>query len=57
MTVIAAVSLAGGYTYRAIKSYASVIRQDGADKSITGRVTPGDFVKPGDVITIYERRF
>ncbi len=56
-TILSVVANSGGYTYRAIKSYASVIRQDGPDKSITGRVTPGDFVKPGDVITIYERRF
>jgi len=56
MTMLSAVSVAGGFTYRAVEGYASVVRRDG-DKSIEGKVTRGSFLKPGDVLTIYERHF
>jgi polysaccharide biosynthesis/export protein len=56
MTVIAAVSLAGGYTYRAIKAYESIVRTTNTTTD-EGRVKPSDRVAPGDVITIYDRRF
>jgi polysaccharide export outer membrane protein len=56
MTVIAAVSLAGGYTYRAVKSYESVVRTQGS-KTSNGLVKPQDRLEPGDVITIYDRVF
>jgi len=54
MTVIAAVSLAGGYTYRAIQSYEGVVRTEGA-KTSDGLVRPQDRLQPGDVITIFDR--
>jgi len=56
MTVVAAVSLAGGYTYRAIQSYEGVVRTQGARTS-DGLVKPEDRLEPGDVITIYDRVF
>ncbi len=56
MTVIAAVSLAGGYTYRAVKDYESVVRTQGT-KTSDGLVKPQDRLEPGDVITIYDRVF
>jgi polysaccharide export outer membrane protein len=56
MTVIAAVSLAGGYTYRAVKTYESVVRTQGK-KTDNGLVKPQDRLEPGDVITIYDRVF
>ncbi len=56
MTVIAAVSLAGGYTYRAVKNYESVVRTQGS-KTTNGLVKPQDRLEPGDVITIYDRVF
>jgi len=56
MTVVAAVSLAGGYTYRAIKAYESIVRTTKAT-TVQGRVAPADRVAPGDVITVYDRRF
>ena len=56
MTVVTAVAVAGGFTYRAVQSYASVVRtSDGA--AMEGRATRQDFVRPGDVITVFERRF
>jgi polysaccharide biosynthesis/export protein len=56
MTAIAAVSIAGGYTYRAIESYVGILRKEGTT-SVTGRAQPQDKVAPGDVITVYDRRF
>jgi polysaccharide biosynthesis/export protein len=56
MTAIAAVSIAGGYTYRAIESYVGILRKEGTT-SVTGRAEPQDKVAPGDVITVYDRRF
>jgi polysaccharide export outer membrane protein len=56
MTVVTAAAVAGGFTYRAISDYASVVRtHDGV--AIEGKATRQTFIEPGDVITIYERRF
>lgn len=56
MTVVTAVAVAGGFTYRAIESHASIVRTtDGM--AIEGRATRQTFVQPGDVITVFERRF
>jgi polysaccharide export outer membrane protein len=56
MTVVTAAAVAGGFTYRAISDYASVVRtRDGV--AIEGKATRQSFVQPGDVITIFERRF
>ena len=56
MTVVTAVAVAGGFTYRAIESYASVVRTtDG--QAIEGKALRQSFIRPGDVITIFERRF
>ena len=56
MTVVTAAAVAGGFTYRAIQDYASVVRtQNGG--AVEGRATRQAFIQPGDVITIYERRF
>ena len=54
MTVIAAVSLAGGYSYRAIQGYEGVVRTQGK-KTSDGLVKPQDRLVPGDVITIFDR--
>jgi polysaccharide export outer membrane protein len=56
MTVLTAVSVAGGFTYRAIQDYASVVRVTG-DKAEESRAQRQTFIQPGDVITIYERVF
>jgi polysaccharide export outer membrane protein len=56
MTVLTAVAVAGGFTYRAVEDYASVVRTTG-DKPMEGKVVRHSLVEPGDVITIFERRF
>jgi len=56
MTVVSAVAVAGGYTYRAVEDRASIVRStDG--KAVEWRAERQTFVRPGDVITVYERRF
>lgn len=56
MTVLTAVAVAGGFTYRAVEDYASVVRSSG-DEAMTGRVSPQSTIAPGDVVRIFERHF
>ncbi len=56
MTLLTAVSVAGGFTFRAVTDYASVVRSDN-EHAVEGRVGRQSFIQPGDVITIYERVF
>ena len=56
MTVVTAVAVAGGFSYRAVQSYAAIVRSV-EGKAVEGRVSRQAFVRPGDVITIFERRF
>lgn len=56
MTVVTAVAIAGGFTYRAVEDESSIVRTvDG--KAIEGRAGRETYVRPGDVITVYERTF
>lgn len=56
MTVVTAAAVAGGFTYRAVSDYASVVRtRDGI--AVEGKATRQAFIQPGDVITIFERKF
>jgi polysaccharide biosynthesis/export protein len=56
MTLVSAAAAAGGFTYRAVGDYASVIRiVDG--ESVEGKASRQALVQPGDVITVFERRF
>ncbi len=56
MTVLTAVAVAGGFTYRAVEDRFSVVRavdghkQEGLAKRQTG-------LQPGDVVNVYERSF
>jgi len=56
MTVVTAVAVAGGFTYRAVEDRAGIVRSI-EGKAIEGRAERQTYVQPGDVITIYERRF
>ena len=56
MSVLSAIAVAGGYTYRAATPYVRVVRAAGRTTQ-TGRATPQDYVAPGDVVTIFERRY
>ena len=56
MTVLTAVALAGGFTYRAVENHAVILRgsNDHVTEGVAGR---GAYVHPGDVVTIEERWF
>jgi polysaccharide biosynthesis/export protein len=56
MTMLTAVSIAGGFTYRAVQAYAGVTRDTGA-RPVQYRAPLFALAQPGDVITIYERNF
>lgn len=56
MTVLTAVAIAGGFTYRAVEHYASIVRTTG-DQAVEGKVMRQSLVQPGDVVTVFERRF
>ncbi len=56
MTVLAAVALAGGFTYRAVDDVAAVVRSDHG-QAVEGRATRQTALEPGDVVTVFERRF
>ncbi len=56
MTVLTSVAVAGGFTYRGYQNYASVIRTKGGTAA-EGLAKPSDFVAPGDVVKVFERRF
>jgi len=56
MTVLTAISIAGGFTYRAEQDYAGVTRDTGS-AAVQYRASTFAIVQPGDVITVFERRF
>jgi polysaccharide biosynthesis/export protein len=56
MTVVTAVAVAGGFTYRAVEGYASVVRTTGG-QAVEGKATRETYLQPGDVVTVFERRF
>ena len=56
MTVVSAAAVAGGFTYRAVEGYASVVRLVDGD-SVEGKAPRQAPVQPGDVITVFERKF
>jgi len=59
MTMLDAVALGGGFTYRAVTSYASDVRtgEHSAGGPMEGKVYRWTVLEPGDVVTIYERYF
>jgi polysaccharide export outer membrane protein len=56
MTMLTTVAVAGGFTYRGVQDYASVVRTTN-NEAVAGKVTPLSFIAPGDVVNVYERRF
>jgi len=56
MTFLNAVSMAGGFTPRAVKTYATVVRAT-PQGTVKGRITQLSKVEPGDIITVEERNF
>jgi polysaccharide export outer membrane protein len=56
MTVVTAAAVAGGFTYRAVEGYAAIVRTV-EGKAIEGRASRQSYIQPGDVVTVFERRF
>jgi polysaccharide export outer membrane protein len=56
MTMVSAAAVAGGFTYRAVQDYASVVRTVDGD-SAEGKVPRDGLIQPGDVVTVFERKF
>ncbi len=56
MTVLTAISIAGGFTYRAVQDYVGVTRDTGSH-AVQYRAAIFAMAAPGDVITVFERRF
>jgi len=56
MSYLTAVAIAGGFTYRARKSYVYVIRGDDVKKK-EHKLEISDKVQPGDIIRVAERLF
>jgi polysaccharide biosynthesis/export protein len=56
MTVVTAVAVAGGFTYRAIDDYAAIVRTI-EGKAVESKASRQSYVQPGDAITVFERRF
>ncbi len=57
MTMLTAVAVAGGFTYRAQTDYASVLRTEADGKAIEGRASRDVEIQPGDVIDVLERYY
>jgi polysaccharide export outer membrane protein len=59
MTMLDAVALGGGFTYRAVTGYASDVRSGdhAASGPMEGKIYRSTVLQPGDVVTIYERYF
>jgi polysaccharide biosynthesis/export protein len=59
MTVVTAVAVSGGFTYRAVTDRFSIVRTSTSNRqtSIEGVAGRATLVQPGDVITVFERVF
>lgn len=56
MTMLTAVAIAGGFTYRAVEDYAADVRTV-SGHAVQGNIGPESFLAPGDVVKVYERHF
>lgn len=57
MTALSAVAVAGGFNYRAIQDYVSITRIGPDGRAIEYRAPRDALIQPGDVVTVFERRF
>jgi polysaccharide export outer membrane protein len=55
-TVLSAVAIAGGFTYRARTDYVSITRKVG-EQVVERRADRDSPIQPGDVVYVYERYF
>ena len=56
MTILTAVAIAGGFTYRAQRKYVSITRTVG-NEAVEARAERNTLIRPGDVIYVHERFF
>jgi polysaccharide biosynthesis/export protein len=56
MTVLTAVAVAGGFTYRAVDDSFSVVRRINGEP-VEGLVSRQSLMEPGDVLSVFERHF
>ncbi|WP_203074866.1 polysaccharide biosynthesis/export family protein [Falsiroseomonas ponticola] len=57
MTTLTAVAVAGGFNYRALRDYVSVTRVTEEGRAQEFRASRQALLQPGDVVTVFERRF
>lgn len=57
MTALSAVAVAGGFNYRALQDTMSVTRVGSDGRAQEFRATRQTLLQPGDVVTVFERRF
>jgi len=57
MTALSAVAVAGGFNYRAVQDYVSITRIGPDGRAVEYRAPRDALVQPGDVVTVFERRF
>jgi polysaccharide export outer membrane protein len=57
MTALSAVAVAGGFNYRALQDSVSVTRIGEDGRAQEFRATRQTLLQPGDVVTVFERRF
>jgi polysaccharide export outer membrane protein len=51
------VAVAGGFNYRAVRDYVSVTRINDEGRPVEYRAPREALLLPGDVVTVFERRF
>jgi len=56
LSVLSAISVAGGYTFRASDGDVSITRMIDGER-VTGRADEATLIQPGDTIRVYERWF
>lgn len=56
MSVLAAISAAGGYTFRAQQDAVEITRTVNG-RPVVGKATSGDMIQPGDTVRVYEKWF
>ena len=57
MTALTAVAVAGGFNYRAVRDSVSVTRIGADGRPVEYRAPREALLLPGDVVTVFERRF
>lgn len=57
MTALSAVAVSGGFNYRAVTDYVGLTRLGEDGKAREFRAERQSLLQPGDVVTVYERRF